>query len=146
MRLPVKPIRGKIRSDGTSLIYFQYCYNWDPDLKTLLNTGIEIPAGYWDKQKECISADLLREYGACDKLNEELDRQLQLAQDLIKLAKQQGVAEIGPYVKDRYSPTLDLTALAAADFNMKTSYVPEAKKCKAVFFQQLDNYVEAKRK
>ena len=146
MRLPVKPIRGKIRSDGTSLIYFQYCYNWDPDLKTLLNTGIEIPAGCWDKQKECINADLPREYGTCDKLNEELDRQLRLVQDLIKLAKQQGVAEIGTYVKEKFSPTLNLAALALADFNMKTPYVPEARKRKAIFFQQLDDYVESKRK
>jgi len=69
----------KFRSDGTSLIYLQYCYNWDPDLKTLLNTGIEIPAGYWDKQKECITANLPREYGPCDKLNEELDRFLSTA-------------------------------------------------------------------
>jgi hypothetical protein len=74
MRLPVKPVRGKVRSDGTSIIYFQYCYSWDPDLKTLLNTGIEIPAGCWDKQKECITADLPREYGTWEKLNEELDR------------------------------------------------------------------------
>lgn len=146
MRLPVKPIRGKVRSDGKSIIYFQYCYSWDPDLKTLLNMGIEIPAGSWDKQKECITVDLPREYGTCDKLNEELDRQLRLAEDLIKLAKKQGIAEIGPYVKERYSPTLNLAALALAEFNMKTPYMPKIKKRKAIYFQQLGDYVESKRK
>ena len=146
MRLPVKPIRGKVRSNGTAIIYFQYCYNWDPDLKTLLNTGIEIPASCWDKQKECITEDLPANFGAVKKSNNELDRQLRLAQDLIKMARDQEVAEIGPYVKEKYCPTLDLAQLAVQDFNTRTGYVPQVKKKKAIFFKQLDDYIESKRK
>jgi hypothetical protein len=104
MRVPVKPICNikRCRKDGTTFIYLQYCYSWDPDLKTLLNTQIAIPPAYWDKKKLGIKEALPQQYisakyESVEKINNELDRQQRLVCDLIKLAKEQHVVEIGAY-------------------------------------------------
>ena len=148
MRLPVKPLceKKRTRSDGTAIIYFQYCYSWEPDLKIFLNSEIAIPPEYWDKKKLCIKDTLPQKFGNHEKLNDELDRQHQLISDLIKLAKRQGIAETGTYVKEKFSPQLNLDKLTQEDFNLKTAYVPEVKKKKAIFFQQLDDYIRSKEK
>jgi len=62
------------------------------------NTGMAIPPEYWDKKRLCIKENLPSKYfppkfPAVAKLNDELDRQQRLACDLIKLAKNQGIAE-----------------------------------------------------
>jgi integrase len=146
MRLPVKPLceQKRTRTDGTSNIYFQYCY--DADHKTFLNTEIKIPPEYWDKKRLCIRENLPGEFGNHDKLNDEIDRQNKLICDLIKLAKRQGIAELGSYVKERFSPTLKLNQLAIEDFNLKSTYVPKIKKKKEGFFNQLDDYIKSKEK
>jgi hypothetical protein len=146
MRIPIKPLceQKRLRSDGTSLIYFQYFH--DGEHRTFLNTELAIPPQYWDKRKLCVKENLPEEYGNHDKFNEEIDRQLTLACDLIKLAKRQGIAELGAYIKEKYSPTLKLNQLAQEDFNLKTAYVPETKKKKEVFFKQLDDYIKSKEK
>lgn len=148
MRLPIKPLceQKRVRSDGTSLVYLQYCYSWDPDLKTMLNTELAIPPEYWDKKKLCIKESLPATFGNSETLNDELDRQQKLVGDLIKLATRQGIAEIGPYVKQKFSPRLNLDKLAEEDFSLPTAFVPEVKKKKAVFFKQLDEYKAAKEK
>jgi len=153
MRVPIKPICEKkmSRKDGTSFIYFQYCYSWDPDLKTLLNTQIAIPATFWDKKKLCIKEQLPKEnipikFGCVAKMNDELDRQERLVCDLIKLVKDQGISEIGPYVKERFSPDLELEQFAMQEFNLKFYQVPEAKKKKEGFFKHLEEYVDIKKK
>lgn len=46
MLLPIKPIceRGKVRRDGTSLIFIQYCLN--AEKRTLSSTGIAISPAF----------------------------------------------------------------------------------------------------
>ena len=105
-------------------------------MKTFLNSEIAILAEFRDKQKECIKENLPVDYGDYEKLNDEIDRQFKVACDLIKFAKRQGVAEIGSYVKEKFSPGLKLNKLAQEDFNLKTAYVPEIKKNKEGFFRQ----------
>lgn len=146
MRIPIKPLceEKRVRSCGTSLIYFQFFH--DGEHRTFLNTELAIPPQYWDKRKLCVKENLPEEYGNHDKLNDEIDRQLRLACDLIKLAKREGIAELGAYVKEKYSPDLKLNKVAQEDFDLKSAYVPEIKKKKEVFFQQLDKYLEAKSK
>lgn len=56
---------------------------------------------------------------------DEIDRQLGLAQDLIKLARREKVAEIGSYVKQHYSPQLDADKPAMQDFNQIPSFISE---------------------
>src|SRR5215475_16083570 len=85
-------------------------------------------------------------YGYPVQLNEEIDRQLNLAKDLIKLAKSQKVQKVGAYVKRNYRPDLDLEALALADFQLKTTPIPENEGVHEGFFKELDDYVKAKSK
>lgn len=151
MRMPVKPICKKLRGDGTMIIYLQYCYSWDPDLKTLLNTGMAIPPEFWDRKRLCIKDNLPVKYipvkfASVAKMNDDLDRQQRLACDLIKLAKNQGIAEMGAYVKEKFSPDLTLDELAQEDFKLKTAYIPEVKKKKEAFFKHLEEYVSIKKK
>jgi len=56
MLLPITPIcsQSKVRKDGTSLVFIQYCKNADD--KTLLNTEIAIPPNFWHKKLKRIIA------------------------------------------------------------------------------------------
>ncbi len=86
------------------------------------------------------------QYGDPKKINDDIDRQLKLASNLIKLAKSQGIPKIGAYVKEKYDPSIDLNTLAAGDFRLKTGFVPENKKKRESFFLHLDDYVKSKEK
>jgi len=146
MKIPIKPLceHKRLRADGTSNIYFQWFH--DGEHRIFLNTGIAIPPQYWNKRHECISDTLPCEYGQPDSINEEIDRQLALAKELIKLAKDQKVVKVGAYVKRNYRPDLDLGALALADFKLKTAYIPENERTEEGFFREWKNYIEAKSK
>jgi integrase len=146
MRLPIKPLceQKRLRSDGTALIYIQYCY--DAEHKTFLNTQIPIPPEFWNRSKLCVKETLPHNYGNPQKINDDIDRQLKLAGDLIRLAKSQGIAEMGAYVKEKYNPELKLNDLAIVEFNLKTAYVPESKKKKESFFKQIEEYTKSKEK
>ncbi len=78
MLLPIKPIcsASKMRRDGTSLIFIQYCES--AENKTLLNTAIAIPPNYWNKKPNRISDTLPKGFGKADELNKELQRQIRL--------------------------------------------------------------------
>src|SRR3954467_12831063 len=49
----------RLRSDGTSIIYFQFFH--DGEHRTFLNTEIKIPPEYWDKKRLCIKDNLPEE-------------------------------------------------------------------------------------
>ena len=63
MGQPIKLIlkKGAVRKDGTSLIFIQYCYSAEE--RALLNTGIAIPANFWNKKTCRISNNLPHEFG-----------------------------------------------------------------------------------
>jgi hypothetical protein len=57
MLLPIKPILDRRpRRNGTSLISIQYCFS--SDKRTILYTGLVVPARYWNKKLPRISQDL----------------------------------------------------------------------------------------
>jgi hypothetical protein len=85
-------------------------------------------------------------YGDPGKIDEEVERLEKLARELIKLAKQQGVEPLGQYIKETFTPSLDLEKLVAEEMQLKTPYVPEVKKKKEGFFKQLDEYIISKAK
>jgi hypothetical protein len=74
MLLPIRPIcsKNKVRKDGTSLIFIQYCFT--SDSKTLLNTELAIPSKYWNRKLLRVSDDLPKEYGDYKEINKELQR------------------------------------------------------------------------
>ena len=146
MKIPIKPLceEKRIREDGTAVLYFQWFH--DGVHRIFLNTGITIPPKFWNKKTEAVMDTLPSSYGTPEKLNAEVDRQLHIAKDLIRLAKNQKVHKLGAYVKRNYRPDLDLPALALADFQLKTSYIPENEGVTEGFFKELDDYVKSKSK
>jgi hypothetical protein len=86
MLLPIKPIccASKIRRDGTSLIFIQYCMS--ADNKTLLNTEITIPPRFWNKKLDRVSDNLPPEIGKAAEINKKLQRQIRPAEDIISFA------------------------------------------------------------
>jgi len=111
MLLPIKPIcpSNKTRSDGTAIIFFQYCYS--PTNRTLLNTGIAIPCGYWNKKQQCISDKLPLIYGNYAILNEQLKKQFRIVEDLVMHANKSGILNKGAFVKKTFTPSLDTTSI-----------------------------------
>lgn len=146
MKIPIKPLceEKRVRDDGTAVLYFQWFH--DGVHRIFLNTGLAIPPKFWNRKTESVMDTLPFSYGTPAKLNEEIDRQLTLAKELIKLAKSQKVQKVGAYVKRNYRPNLDLEALARADFQLKKTYIPENEGFHEGFFKELDEYVKAKSK
>lgn len=104
MSLPLKFLckKSKIKKDGTSVIKLQYCYS--SEKRTELDTGIPIPPRYWNKKSEKISLELPGEFGDAKPLNEELDRMFRVAEDVIKYALKNKVADVITFVKNTFAP------------------------------------------
>jgi integrase len=140
MLLPIKLIcpSTKVRRDGTSLIFIQYCYS--SEKKTLLNTEIAISARYWQKKFSRISEDLPQEYGKAVLLNKELQRLQRLAEDIIQFALDNKVADPIQFVKERFHPSFDIATLK------EQSKEAERPKVNLDVFYQLDEYIKSKTK
>ncbi len=82
LKLTIK--KNKVRKDGTSLIYLQYCYS--STKRTLLGTGIAIPEGYWNHKNRFILSTLPPEFGSYEKLNAELREKLRRGERLVDYA------------------------------------------------------------
>jgi hypothetical protein len=111
---PFKPVceAKRCRDDGTAFIYFPFYH--DGDHKVFLNTQIAIPPEYWNKRSRSVQETLPPNYGDAQKIEAELERLEKLARDLTKLARQQGIEPLGQYIKEMFTPTLDLEKLASS--------------------------------
>ncbi len=111
MLLPIKPICSpkKVRKDGTSPIFLQYCYS--ATKRTLLNTGINIPPDCWNNKLLCITKKLPIAYGCHERLNDELLRLKRIAEDLATHAVKKQVPDKGTFVKNSFSPSLQISAI-----------------------------------
>ena len=140
MLLPIKPIcdRNKVRKDGTSLIFIQFCYS--SENKTLLNTGIAIPPNCWHKKLNRIVEDLPIQYGKAGDLNKELQRQVRTAEDIISFALESKVTDPVAFTRKTYKPDFDLSLLE------KGKIEEPDKKASLDFRQQFLLYIESKRK
>lgn len=83
MRHPIKLIikKGKVRNDGTSLIFLQYCYS--ADHMVLLSTGVAIPPNFWNRKSGGISKELPPVYGNIEFLEKRLTDKLRKAEDMV---------------------------------------------------------------
>jgi len=113
MLLPIKPICNakKIRRDGTSPIFLQYCYS--ATNRTSLNTGINIPPGCWNNKLLCITKKLPPICGNYEHLNEELLRLKRIAEDLEYLKRKVmlfifHMKKLQLFIKQIYLPILIL--------------------------------------
>lgn len=106
MLLPIRLICSskKIRKDGTSLLFIQYCQS--AASKTTLNTEIAIPPKFWQKRNYRISDDLPVAFGRAPELNKELQRLLRLAEDIIMYAIDNGIQNPVLYVKKIFHPVI----------------------------------------
>lgn len=143
MLLPLKPIceEKNIRADGTSIIYIQYCYSTKK--RTTLNTELAIPPAFWNESKLIVAKNLPAKYGSSGALNEKLKHLYRLAEDLVLLAEKNNIIDKIRFVKEVFSPTLNLQSLAE-DHDKLRSYVnPKPGTNKDIYFQ-LDEYVKVK--
>lgn len=145
MLLPIKPIcpANKTRSDGTCVIFFQYCYS--PTNRTLLNTGIAIPVEYWNKKQQCISDKLPVIYGSHAVLNETLKKQFRIVEDLVIHANKSGIHNKGSFVKQTFSPSLDTKSVVGHVAQTVHEEVKE-KKSKLDIYYQFDEYIKSKQR
>jgi hypothetical protein len=142
MLLPLKTICSatKVRRDGTSLIFIQYCKS--EINKTLLNTGIAIPFNYWNKKLGRIAGNLPPEVGNSEKLNLELHRMFRLAEDIIQLAINLKIEDTVSFVKKTFRH--DLPPSELKDLQRKHETLKPVQNLD--FFYQLDDYIKSKEK
>lgn len=140
MLLPIKPIcsASKIRRDGTSLIFVQYCQS--AENKTLLNTEIVIPPNYWNKKLERISDNLPTTFGIANNLNKEIQRQIRLAEDIISYALANKIPDPVQFAKTTFTPNFELRTLEKAAKENKAA----RPKINRDFFVQFDEYIKSK--
>ena len=86
MRQPIKLVmkKDKVRKDGTSLIFLQYCYS--ASKRILLGSDIGIPANYWNRKTCTILKTLPKEYGDATNLEDGLREKLRHAEKLVDYA------------------------------------------------------------
>ncbi len=139
MLLPLKPIcpSNKIRKDGTSIIFLQYCKS-EAD-KTLLNTSLSIPPKYWHKKLQRVADDLPLQYGDYKQINAELNRMFRIAEDIITNAIENDVVDTVQFLKQTFKPDFDVA-------NLKSDKIKHVVRQKANldFFFQLDDYIKSK--
>jgi len=111
MLLPIKAIcsKSKIRKDGTSLIFLQYCFG--DNQRTLLNTEIAIPPKYWSRRHRRINDDLPEAYGIPQVLNDKIIELLRKAEDIINYGVKNDVKNLLDFVKETFSPEFDISNL-----------------------------------
>ena len=140
MLLPITPIcsSSKVRRNGTSLVFIQYCMN--ADNKTLLNTEIAIPPYFWHIKYKRISEKLPEQYGKAEDLNKELQRQIRLAEDITTFAIEKKMSDPVSFVKSVFKPDFNLNSL-----EKESKEKPEGKlKINKDFFFQFDAYIKSK--
>lgn len=86
MRRPIKLIlkKGKVRKDGTSTIFLQYCFS--ARRRVLVSTNISIPVCYWNARISSISQKLPPEYGNVNTLETALREKLRKAESMVDYA------------------------------------------------------------
>jgi integrase len=130
-----------VRSDGTGLVFIQYCYS--ATKRTLLNTEIAIPLDFWNKKQCRVSDKLPVEFGNHEQLNEELRHQLRIVEDLVTYATKGALPDKGMFVKNSFSPTLDTTTIIGKVEKAVELGVVE-KKAKLDIYNQFDEYIKSK--
>jgi hypothetical protein len=111
MLLPIKLIckKEKIRRDGTSLVFIQYCFN--SEKRTVLNTQLAIPPTYWNRKRQCITADLPLIFGKAEDLNGQLKSMVRLAEDIVSFAGKKKIRCPLTFLKRNFIPDFDLSSL-----------------------------------
>ena len=117
MLLPLKAvISTKVRKDGKSVIYYQYCFS--STHRVLLNTDIAIPKVCWNAKRQCVSKGLPAEMGDFEGLNAELGRIRKAIETIIEHGLGIGERNIGVYVKALYKPDFKVDTLRSWNYSI----------------------------
>jgi hypothetical protein len=102
MLLPIKPVCKKTftRRDGTSIIFFQYCYSQQK--RTLLSSGIAIPPAYWNLKRLRINDNLPKNYGSAEMLNAKLQKAKRVAEDILSYALKMKIENSLAFLKKNF--------------------------------------------
>jgi integrase len=139
MLLPLKAvISQKIRKDGKSVIFYQYCFS--STNRVLLCTEIAVPKSYWNPKRQCISKVLPGEMGDSEELNLVLGRIKKAIEAIIEHGLISGETNIGAYVKGVYTPDFKVETL------QHTTNVIQIRKREVDFFTEIDAYNKSKEK
>jgi integrase len=133
MRQPIKLIikKCKVRKDGTSMIFLQYCYS--AQRRVLIATGTSIPECYWNKRTSCISQRLPSEYGNVDAMETALREKLRRAESIIDYAVR----------KTHTCPMRFLNRNFPLADSLKLEQMDDSNRHQDVFYQ-LDQYIRDK--
>lgn len=144
MLLPLRLIctSNNVRRDGTSIIFIQYCYS--SEKRTNLNTGIAIPAQYWNKKKQTILSSLPSLYGDVEELCSALKSKLRYAEDLVELAHKKNHGNKGAFVKKAFEQNLSVVQLQKNE-SLLEALGTAKKKVSLDIYHQLDDYIELKK-
>lgn len=144
MSVPITAIceHKRVRSDGTSVIFLQWCFN--SKIKPLLNTELEIPPGYWNKTSRTVANTLPAKYGDAKNINKEVRRMLKLATDLILLSERKKVYDKVAFIKETFKPDLDLEALEKEEQKFVELAKPKEARTNKDFYFQLQDYIKIK--
>ncbi|PQJ13020.1 integrase [Flavipsychrobacter stenotrophus] len=139
MLLPLKAVVStKVRKDGKSVIYYQYCFS--STHRVLLNTDIAIPKACWNSKRQCISKSLPTDLGGFEDLNAELGRIRKVIETIIEHGLSKGDRNIGAYVKEVFKPDFKVDTLQS------TRIATYVRKKEPDFFSEIDDYILSKEK
>jgi hypothetical protein len=133
MRHPIKLIvkKGKVRNDGTSLIFLQYCHSGDQ--RVLMSTGVSIPPNYWNRRTGRISKELPSIYGDVESLEKALTEKLRKAEDMVSHSLKQGSGCPMQFLKSNFK----------LSDNWKIEQMQDSEKSLDVLYN-IDQYVKSK--
>jgi integrase len=123
--------KGKVRKDGTSIIFLQYCHS--EKSRPLFNTGVAIPPNYWNRKSRKISENLPPEYGEVRELQNILTRKYRKVEDMITVAQKRKICPVN-FVQTNF-PLAD---------NWQIEHLQEKKDLLDVY-HNIDLYVDEKR-
>lgn len=144
MLLSIKPVckTNKVRKNGTSVIYVQYCL--DSQKRTLLNTGLSIPPKFWHQKKLFILKDLPSIFGNVDQLNDQLRKSIRRAEDIVSLAIKKEIADPIIFLNEYFLQEIDVEGIAVKlkEVEIKKSLTDPRLNLNIYF--QIDDYIKSK--
>ena len=145
MLLPIKPIckSGKIRKDGTNIVFIQYCFN--SERRTLLSTGIAIPIKCWNKNSQGVSDLLPASFGKASELNQQIRHLIRKAEDIVDLGIKLKEPDLVEFLKRNFDLKEDFKTIEQRINKQIEETRKKDPKINLDLYFQIDDYIKSKR-
>src|SRR5690606_16596 len=111
--------------------------------RAVLDSGLGVPAKYWNKKRRRISDQLPIPYGVTAELNERLDDELKKAQEIISITIKRKDDPVD-FFKVHYKPEKSLESiLQTIDSTEREKFLNDVNLNKDIYFQ-IDDYIKTK--